>query len=308
MQPQIEKFRATKTVTIKQNEHANLDSFTLRYGFQFESNTELEIQYDPSTLCPDKNPKYSDRYNVVAKFINPINNRTERGVFFLINNQNNKFYDNDKVVTVIRYLDEAETEHHLSEVIKSLRVSKVLNPQDLINFHPLYMTRQLTTHADLINILTEKKSSEEITKIQSIADEAIQRYESKINNLNDELIKLKLINTEIQKELDEFKIQENIANSKGNTQTLRKAGYLIDVLENRMHRRSSCTVLVMDDGTKLYMKTSSFDKDLKVTAKAKLLKGRKVMTSCWDPIGKPGEFSNKGYFRNLYALTDEEIN
>ena len=205
-------------------------------------------------------------------------------------------------------MDEAETEHHLSEVIKSLRVSKVLSSQDLINFHPLYMTRQLTTHADLIKILTEKKSSEEITKIQSIADEAIQRYESKINKLNDELIKLKLINTEIQKELDEFKIQENIANSKGNTQTLRKAGYLIDVLENRMHRRSSCTVLVMDDGTKLYMKTSSFDKDLKVTAKAKLLKGRKVMTSCWDPIGKPGEFSNKGYFRNLYALTDEEIN
>ena len=308
MQPQIEKFRATKTVTIKHNEHANLDSFTLRYGFQFESNTELEIHYDPSTVCPDKNPKYSDRYNVVAKFINPTNNRTERGVFFLINNQNNKFYDNDKVVTVIRYLDEAETEHHLSEVIKSLRVSKVLSSQDLINFHPLYMTRQLTTHADLIKILTEKKSSEEITKIQSIADEAIQRYESKINKLNDELIKLKLINTEIQKELDEFKIQENIANSEGNTQTLRKAGYLIDVLENRMRGRSSCTVLVMDDGTKLYMKTSSFDKDLKVTAKAKLLRGRKVMTSCWDPIGNPGKFSNKDYFRNLYALTDEEIN
>ena len=52
--------------------------------------------------------------------------------------------------------------------------------------------------------------------------------------------------------------------------------YLIDVLENRMHGRSSCTVLVMDDGTKLYMKTRSFDKDLKVTAKAKLLKGRKT--------------------------------
>ena len=67
--PKIEKFRATKTVTIKQNEHANLDSFTLRYGFQFESNTELEIHYDPSTLCPDKNPKYSDRYNVIVKFL-----------------------------------------------------------------------------------------------------------------------------------------------------------------------------------------------------------------------------------------------
>ena len=181
MQPQIEKFRMTKIVTIKQNEHANLDSFTLRYGFQFDSNTELEIQYDPSTVCPDKNPKYSDRYNVIAKFTNPDNNRTERGVFILINNQNNKFYDNDKVVTVIRYLDEAETEHHLSEVIKSLRISKVLTPHDLINLHPFYMTRQLSTHADLIKILGEKKSSEEIIKIQSIA---LDEYFKNQNNID----------------------------------------------------------------------------------------------------------------------------
>lgn len=307
MQPQIEKFRATKTVTIKQNEHANLDSFTLRYGFQFESNTELEIQYDPSTLNPDKNPKYKDRYNIIAKFINPTNNRTERGVFFLINNQNNKFYDNDKVVTIIRYLDEAETEHHLSEVIKSLRISKDLTPHDLISLHPQYMTRQLSTHSDLIRILAEKKSGEEILKIQSIADQAVQRYESQITMLNDQLTTLKTINTEIQKELNEYKTQENMANSVGSTQTLAKAKVLVDVFQNVMRGRSSCTVLVMEDGVKLYMKTSSFDKNLKITAKAKLLKGRKVITSCWDPIGKPGHFSNQGYFRNLYALTDDEL-
>lgn len=307
MQPQIEKFRATKTVTIKQNEHANLDSFTLRYGFQFESNTELEIQYDPSTICPDKNPKYTDRYNVIAKFINPSNNRIERGVFFLINNQNNKFYDYDKVVTVIRYLDESETEHHLSEVIKSLRISKVLTPQDLIKLHPLYMTRQLSSHADLVRILGDKKSNEDILRIQSIADEAIQKYESQISKLNDELTNLKTLNTEILKELNEYKAQENQANSEGSTQTLAEAKVLVDVITNVMRGKSSCTVLVMEDGDKLYMKTSSFDKNFKVTAKAKLLKGRKVITSCWDPIGKPGKFSNKGYFRNLYALNDNEI-
>ena len=307
MQPKIEKFRMTKTVVIKQNEHANLDSFPLRYGFQFEKNTDLEIHCDPSTLSPDKNPKYKNRYNVITKFTNPTNNRTERGVFYLINNQNNKFYDNDKVITVIRYLDEAENEHHLSEVLKSLRISNEITPQDLIKFHPLYMTRQLSTHADLIRILAEKKSTKEILKIQSIADQAIQRYEGQITKLNDELITLRNINTEIQNELNEYKIHENKANCEGSTQTLDEAKILVDVHPNVMFGNSSCTQLVMGDGTKLHMKTSTFDKNLKITAKAKLLKGRKVRTSCWDPIKQPGKFSSKGYFRNLYALSDKDV-
>ena len=307
MQPKIEKFRMTKTVVIKQNEHANLDSFPLRYGFVFEKDTQLEIHCDPSTLRPDKNPKYKNRYNVITKFTNPTNNRTERGVFYLINNQNNKFYDNDKVITVIRYLDEAENEHHLSEVLKSLRISNEITPQDLIKFHPLYMTRQLSTHADLIRILAEKKSTKEILKIQSIADQAIQRYEGQITKLNDELITLRNINTEIQNELNEYKIHENKANSEGSTQTLVEAKILVDVHPNVMFGNSSCTQLVMGDGTKLHMKTSTFDKNLKITAKAKLLKGRKVRTSCWDPINQPGKFSSKGYFRNLYALSDKDV-
>jgi hypothetical protein len=307
MQPKIEKFRMTKTVVIKQNEHANLDSFPLRYGFVFEKDTQLEIHCDPSTLRPDKNPKYKNRYNVITKFTNPTNNRTERGVFYLINNQNNKFYDNDKVITVIRYLDEAENEHHLSEVLKSLRISNEITPQDLIKFHPLYMTRQLSTHADLIRILAEKKSTKEILKIQSIADQAIQRYEGQITKLNDELITLRNINTEIQNELNEYKIHENKANSEGSTQTLVEAKILVDVHPNVMFGNSSCTQLVMGDGTKLHMKTSTFDKNLKITAKAKLLKGRKVRTSCWDPIKQPGKFSSKGYFRNLYALSDKDV-
>ena len=69
-----------------------------------------------------------------------------------------------------------------------------------------------------------------------------------------------------------------------------------------MHRGSSCTELVMEDGTRLYMKTITFDRDLQVTAKAKTLVGRKVKTSCWDPIREPGKWSSQGYFRNVYAL------
>jgi len=272
MQQKIEKFRLTKTVVVKQHEHANLDSFSLRYGFVFEKDTELEIHCDPSTLRPDKNPKYKDRYSIIAKFVNPINNRTERGVFYLINNQNNKYYNHDKVVTIIRYLDERETEHHLTEVIRALRESNDITYQELINLHPLYMTRQLSTHADLIRILAEKKSTDET------------------NN-----------------ELNEYIAQEYMANKEGSVQTLEGAKTLVEVNTNVMRGKSSCTELVMEDGTRLHMKTISFDKNLQVTAKAKLLVGRKVKTSCWDPIGQHGRFSSKGYFRNLYALSDEDL-
>ena len=272
MQQKMEKFRLKKIVNINHLEHANLDSFPLRYGFTFTENTKLEILCDPSTLKADKNPKYKDRYNIVAKFINPNNNLTERGVFYLINNQKNRNYANDKVITIIRYFDERKTEHHLTEVIRALRESNDITYQELINLHPLYMTRQLSTHADLIRILAEKKSTDET------------------NN-----------------ELNEYIAQENMANKEGSVQTLEGAKTLVEVNTNVMRGKSSCTELVMEDGTRLHMKTISFDKNLQVTAKAKLLIGRKVKTSCWDPIGQHGRFSSKGYFRNLYALSDEDL-
>jgi len=310
MQQQIEKFRLAKTVIIKMNEHANLDSFPLRYGFTFDKDTELEIHCDPSTLRPDKNPKYKDRYNIVAKFVNPSNNMPETGIFYLINNQDNKYFDNDKVITIIRHLDEREIEHHLSEVIRSLRLSNDLSCQDLIKMHPLYMTRQLSTHGQLVKLLIHSKSAEEVLRIKSISDQAVVRFEKlkhEIDGLNDAIQALKDENIEIQNELNEYKVQENMANTEGSAQTTSKAKVLIKVFTNQMRGRSSCTKLVMEDGEEHDMKTSSFDKNLEITAKAKLLIGRKVIITCWDPIAKPGKFSSKGYFRNLYALSDKDV-
>jgi len=304
MPQKIEKFRSKKIVDIKYLEHANLDSFPLRYGFTFSKDTRLEIHYDPSTLRPDKNPKYKDRYNIVAKFINPINIKTERGVFYLINNQKSNKYINDKVITIIRYSDERETEHHLTEVIKALRKSHDITTEELIKMHPLYMNRKLSTHADLIKILVDKKSSNEIIRIQSIADEAVTKYEE----LKRENERLMQENKRMEEELDEFRAQEQIANAQGSTQTLEREKILEAVNTEVMHRGSSCTELVMEDGTRLYMKTITFDRDLQVTAKAKTLVGRKVKTSCWDPIREPGKWSSQGYFRNVYALSDEDLN
>jgi hypothetical protein len=64
---------------------------------------------------------------------------------------------------------------------------------------------------------------------------------------------------------------------------------------------SSCTVLVMGDGSQRHMKTSTFDPDGSITTKAKSLVGSRIRTTCWDPKGSPGRWSSQGYFRNIYA-------
>ena len=44
-------------------------------------------------------------------------------------------------------------------------------------------------------------------------------------------------------------------------------------------------------------------RDLNITAKAKSLVGKKVKTSCWDPIGETGKWTRQGYFRNIYEVS-----
>jgi hypothetical protein len=79
---------------------------------------------------------------------------------------------------------------------------------------------------------------------------------------------------------------------------------LLEVNDDVIYRGSMCTELVMANGARLYMKTSTFDRLGRVTAKAKSLKGQRIKTTCWNPYDEPGYWSRQGYFRNLYPLID----
>ena len=291
----------TKTVNILHKRHANLDSFPLRYGFSFSTDTTIELSYSDSSLRKDNT--HRDRYNVIGKFKNPITNLMEEGRFYLVNLHNNHSAKYDEVVTVIRTSGDMQTEHHLSAVIRSLRESGDISVDELIEMHPLYLNGKVKRHSDLIKILVEKKSSNEIIRIQSIADEAVTKYEE----LKRENERLMQENKRMEEELDEFRAQEQIANAQGSTQTLEREKVLEAVNTEVLHRGSSCTELAMGDGTRLYMKTITFDRDLRVTAKAQTLVGKKVKTSCWDPIREPGKWSRQGYFRNVYELSDDDL-
>ena len=290
-----------KLVNIFCKRHANLDSFPLRYGFSFSNNTTMELTYDQSTLKPDK--AYKDRYNLIAQFTNPENNKLARGRFYLINEHKNQAVEYDEVATVIRTSGDIKTEHHLSAVIRSLRESGDITVNELIQMNPLYVNGKIKKHSDLLKILVEKKSADEILRIQTIADESVKKYDE----LKQENERLMEENKRMENELEEYRNNEIIANAQGSTQTLERVKTLAAVNTEVMHRGSSCTELVMEDGTRLHMKTITFDRDLQVTAKAKSLVGRKVKTSCWDPVREPGKWSSQGYFRNVYALSDEDF-
>jgi hypothetical protein len=282
-----------RTVTIKCNEHANLDSFPFRYGFSFDQDTQLELE-DVRNQNNFKNEK--GRYHIDANFVNPKTNKINKGHFVLIENSINT------VATVWR-LDSGSTrqaEHVLSETLKAARLKKLITVVDLINMHD----QGLKSHFEFSEFLAKKWS-------QKIANEIIKEAEDKVNTLSEALRKTvgerdkykKELNLK-SKELEEYKKEQEEAKIEGSSPTLADERVLVKVSTDVMHNGSICTQLSMSDGNELFMKIATFDRDLSITDKAKSLEGKKVRTTCWDPIGKPGYWSSKGYFRNVYEVVD----
>ena len=116
-----------------------------------------------------------------------------------------------------------------------------------------------------------------------------------LSSENDEL------KAELEAERQRYKAEQAEASKERSEATLSSPDTLVEVRERQMYRGSSCTILIMGDGTQRHMKTSTFDPDGEVTKKAKSLVDRRVRISCWDPIGQPGKWSSQGYFRNIYA-------
>jgi len=275
--------------------HANLDSLSFRYGFYFLEDTYLELIN--ATEIIDKNiHEPHKRYAFRASFNLPNNNKNIQGIFILLR-------DSNTVITVIREGSAFNTEERLSETIKKLREDSDISPDDIVQMYKNNIKdgAQLTKY--LGNLIGDKK----VKLAQDSAD-------IKINKLSQALKKTakraEIAESELEKiknELERYKGVEKIANIGGETQVLASAKILLKVNTNIMRGPSSCTELVMEDNTKLYMKTSTFDPDFSITNIAKSLEGKKVKTSCWDPKNEPGKWSSKGYFRNVYAFDDDDF-
>ena len=95
---------------LKSKEHANLDSFSFRYGYYFLEDTNLN--FFNVTEFKDREIRDSDKkYGVRASFNLPDKNKPLQGKFILLKS-------NNSIVTVIREGSTFRTEELLITVIE----------------------------------------------------------------------------------------------------------------------------------------------------------------------------------------------
>ena len=306
--------------TVIARDHANCDSLPLRYGMHFECDAVLPLR---RTRFLYTDYQFSDRFHIEAEFDgadgSPVTGH------FVIGSKVGQ--SRPVVITVWRH--DLNTETRLSEVMKLLRRSGFITPKDLLALHPLYDSGEITSHADLVQQLALKMSAGRVADMETEAKSAAQRADKAIaeletakrqveharqvareatylvDQLQEKNMTLSSENDELKAELEaerqRYKAEQAEASKERSEATLSSPDTLVEVRERQMYRGSSCTILIMGDGTQRHMKTSTFDPDGEVTKKAKSLVDRRVRISCWDPIGQPGKWSSQGYFRNIYA-------
>jgi hypothetical protein len=297
-------------------DHANCDSLPLRYGLHFEQDTLIDLS---QTRYLYSDYQYPDRHHIEALF-QGVGDQLVTGHFVI---GNKRGFTEPVVITVWR--GDVSTEMRLSEVMIALRKRGFITPETLLGLHPLYVEGKVSTSADLIEQLTRQLSAEKLSAMSTEvmaanekADQALAALEAAnkradiaknvaleasyiVDELESQNGQLSGRVDELEAELDRYKAEQAAAARERSEATLSSPDTLVDVREKQMYRGSSCTILLFADGTTRHMKTSTFDPSGEVTSRAISLKGRRVRTSCWDPIGQPGKWSSQGYFRNVYA-------
>lgn len=280
---------------VRSNEHANLDSFPFRYGFSFDMNKSIEL----TNVRNEKADKdYRDRYHIDADFINPRSNKFEKCHFVLIRSTN-------KVVTLWGFGKSNQAEYVLSETIRTARELNKISVNDLISMHD----QGLKTHYEFSEYLATKLSQEEVEKIKEATSLRIKNMSDALKKLADDRDNERKRADKFEnkfnlkdEELENYKLEQSRATRSRKDLTLGSEKLLVKVKTDVMHYGSLCTELVLDNADSLYMKTSVFDPDLSITNKAKTLEGKRIKTTCWDPVGNPGHYEKMGYFRNIYEV------
>lgn len=140
-----------------------------------------------------------------------------------------------------------------------------------------------------------RQREERFRHLMNDASDLIADQKAKIDLQTQRIFKL---------EEEEKRLLDEISKAKTSGSELRveTGNLLVRVDTDVMHRGSLNTILTFSDGTVKTMKTSTFDPDFTITQKAKSLIGKRVKTTCWDPLNQPGKWSNQGYFRNIYEV------
>lgn len=296
----------TIKILVEKRGHANCDSLPLRFGYHFSDDVVLELVQEKLIKLDEK---YKDRFIYEAKIKLPNSENLMHGYFVVVDNGKAQ----STLVTAWRN-DDRDAEYTLSEVIRALRKDGKLTPQDLVKYHPLYLRGEIKKHSDVVELLAKKMSQAEIESIKIMVDQ-IEENTAKIiaekNKIQEELATALEMNNILEKKLElesaekeRYQKELALAQSQGKTATLSLPDTLVDVKEHQDYFGSDCTILIMGDGSTKHMKLATWDPTYSVTNKALELKGRRVRTTCWDPIGEEGRWSSKGYFNGIYAIEE----
>ncbi|MFA0082810.1 sulfatase [Vibrio breoganii] len=161
------------SVLVKHQEHCNIDSFPLRFGFSLEEDTECVLLLESEAKT---NSKYKGRKLYEGTLIHPESDDYYSGTFVVAEN-------NNRQVLVTAWRNDIDTEYYLSKVMQSLRESGVLDTSALLAFHPKYKNNELTTHADLVLALSQNKSASQVRLIEQRAEAAVADAKAKIEKL-----------------------------------------------------------------------------------------------------------------------------
>ena len=317
----------TYNVRVLKSAHANLDSLPLRFGIHFKADQMLVLNVVKEL---GEDPQFRDRFHVEGKFKDPTNPHSKEQLGHFVLEQRTSDRD-PSLVTVWR--NDRDTEWGLSTTMTNLRKDGFVTVEQLLDMHPLYMAGKIVDSTGLVKHLSvniakkdiarfedaaakaradtalaiknlesareeleiERNKAEKMKALAAEAIEVVTKQKEKIAMQDDEIASLK---AKAKEDEARYKVEVTAAGREGSVATLSSP----EVREAVMVRGSLCTVLVMGDGRTLHMKTSTFDKDGSITRKATGLVGARVRTTCWDPIGAPGKWSNQGYFRNIYLV------
>jgi hypothetical protein len=325
-------------VYVVQKEHANMDSFPFRFGLHFKRDLILDV-FNVTGWRADAQD--SDRFHVDASFRSPElpEGPVHRAHFVLLGGALPKVvtvWRTDDVTTetylseLIQNLRRARfvtvddlLKLHPEHVAGGLTTAAQLVARLVTDRTQAERTRfedaVRSSQADAQRLLDELANAKRATaaaeeraqkeaagreRAEKEKHEAEQVAYSQVQIASDLQAVVALRDAQITQLKKKQMEESRAAQDQGMRVVTTQPDMLVDVNEDVLYRGSSCTELVMGDGSRLYMKTATFDRLGRVTARARSLKEQKVRTTCWDPLDKPGYWSRQGYFRNIYPVLD----
>lgn len=288
----------TIKVKVEARRHCNLDSLPLRFGFFEQADFVLEIT-PHSDLMKSNKP---DRHLLNGEITNPRTGKRLGGQFVITRKLENGY---PILITAWRY--GLETEMYLSETMRQLRQDGLIDSEWLLEQHEKYDQGEIRSSGDLVALLAQKLTSEQLESAEKSEKSVHTNFQAEVEEAERLLAEEKSESNKKQQRIDfleeeneRLKAEKICAESRGSTLQITKENTLIRVDEDVLHRGSSCTAVHLSNGETWYMKTSTFDPDLKITDQAKLLLNQKVRLSSWDPVSDPGKWSSQFYFREIY--------